>query len=177
MTALIDDLLHFARTARSGIEMLPADLSVLVRDCLETFQEEIARRGVQVTVEPLPVCRLDRPLMAQVLLNLVGNALKYTGEQARPVVKIGTRPDATEVVVYVQDNGVGFEMEFVSKLFRPFERLHPASQFKGSGIGLALVRQVIERHGGRVWAEATPGQGACFYFALPRSDDSVGPGG
>ena len=166
MTALIEDLLHFARTARTGIELLPADLSVLVHECLGTFREEIARRGVQVIVEPLPVCRLDRALMAQVLLNLVGNALKYTGERSQPVVKIGTQPHPSGVVVFVQDNGVGFEMEFASKLFKPFQRLHPATQFKGSGIGLALVRQVIERHGGRVWAEATPGQGACFYFTL-----------
>lgn len=168
MTTLIDDLLHFARTSKAGIDLRPTDMSVLVQECLAKFQDGIVQRGVKVEVAKLPLWRLDPALMAQVLFNLVGNAIKYTGRQPHPVVEIGCHVSDAELVVFVRDNGAGFEMQFVDRLFSPFERLHSAAEFEGSGIGLALVKQVISRHGGRVWAESTVGQGACFYFALPR---------
>ncbi|RZJ25565.1 MAG: response regulator [Haliea sp.] len=167
MTALIEDLLHFARTSKAGIELRPCDLSALVSQCLEKFQDTIAQRRIKVVTAPLPVCRADSALMGQVLFNLIGNALKYTGHQQQPVVEVGMRREAGELVVFVKDNGVGFEMEFAAKLFNPFERLHSAAEFPGSGIGLALVKQIVSRHGGRVWAEAERGRGACFFFTLP----------
>jgi len=167
MTTLIDDLLNFARASKAGIELLPADLSLAVQQCLDKFQDEISRRGVKVVTAPMPLCRFDAALMGQVLYNLIGNALKYTGGQSSPVIEIGARRDPGELIVFVRDNGTGFDMEFAHKLFKPFARLHSAAQFPGSGIGLALVEQVVSRHGGRVWAESTPGEGACFYFTLP----------
>ncbi|MES2974421.1 MAG: response regulator [Pseudomonadota bacterium] len=167
MNTLIDDLLNFARASSSAMKLEPTDLSVLVRECIGKFEDAIAQRGINVKAGPLPVCRIDQALMTQVLINLIGNAIKYTGKQAQPTVEIGARREAGEHVVFVRDNGAGFDMAAAARLFSPFERLHAPTEFEGSGMGLVLVKQVVNRHGGRVWAEAAPGEGAAFYFTLP----------
>jgi signal transduction histidine kinase/CheY-like chemotaxis protein len=167
MRRLIDDLLHFARTSHMEVRPRKLDLGVLVADCLASFKEEIDRRGVAVEVEALGECCADPPLLAQVMLNLLGNAVKYTRKQPHPVIRVACHPEAGDLVISVKDNGAGFEMQFSETLFKPFGRLHSSSEFEGSGIGLALVEQVIRRHGGRVWAEGSPGGGASVYFTLP----------
>lgn len=167
MTRLIEDLLHFARTSRTGIVPCTVNLDRLVQECLDSFRDEIAHRAVSVTVGPLTPCRADPALLMQVLLNLVGNALKYTRKQQHPAIEIGSQRLDAEQVFFVRDNGTGFDMQDAGSLFSPFGRLHSASEFEGSGIGLALVKQIVTRHGGRVWVEAQPGQGACFFFSLP----------
>lgn len=167
MKTLIDDLLNFAKASSAALRLESTELSAVVEECLAMFNEEIARRGVTVVVGALPQCRMDRSLIKQVLVNLIGNALKYTGQEAQPRLEIGARVESGEHIVFVQDNGAGFDMSVAGKLFTPFERLHTTSEFEGSGMGLVLVKQVINRHNGRVWAEAVPGAGATFFFTLP----------
>lgn len=167
MGQLIEDLLTFARTSQQGLALRPVELGDLARRCVESFREEIDRRGVTVLVGPLATCRGDPALLSQVLSNLVGNALKYSRNQPHATIEIGCRRVNAEYVVFVKDNGIGFDMDDAQKLFAPFVRLHQADAFEGTGIGLAIVRQIVERHGGRTWAEARPGQGACISFTLP----------
>jgi signal transduction histidine kinase len=167
MRQLIDDLLHFARTSHMEVKPRKLDLDALVAECLDSFREEIDRRGVKIEAGPLGECCADPPLMAQVMLNLLGNAMKYTRKQPNPVVQVSCRRDAGNLVIAVKDNGAGFDMQFAQALFKPFGRLHSSSEFEGSGIGLALVEQVVRRHGGRVWADGIPGEGAAVYFTLP----------
>ncbi|MES2939238.1 MAG: ATP-binding protein [Pseudomonadota bacterium] len=171
MARLIDDLLHFARTSHQPLQIRRVDLDRLARACIRSFEAEIAQRHVSVLVGELGEWHVDDALIAQVLLNLVGNALKYSRKQEHPVIEIGARVVNAEKLLFVRDNGTGFDMADASSLFRPFERLHNASEFEGTGIGLALVKQIVARHGGRVWAEGKRGDGACFFVALPRRDD------
>jgi signal transduction histidine kinase len=121
----------------------------------------------------LPEIDGDTALLRQVLVNLLGNALKYTRRQEHPRIVISSRATEEELIVSVQDNGVGFDMRHASKLFGVFERLHPRSEFEGTGIGLANVRRIIHRHGGRTWAEGQPNQGATFYFSLPLTKENA----
>ena len=107
-------------------------------------------------------------MLKQVWLNLVGNAFKYSGKRADARIQIGARQDGAEQVYWVRDNGVGFDMRYAAKLYGVFQRLHRAEEFPGTGVGLAIVQRVVTRHGGRVWAESKLGEGACFYFSLPR---------
>ncbi|WP_158290223.1 ATP-binding protein [Ramlibacter sp. WS9] len=167
MRRLIDDLLHFARTSHMEVRPRKLDLGVLVNDCLASFKDEIDRRGVTLELGALGECCADPPLLAQVMLNLLGNAIKYTRKEPHPVIHVACRTEADDLVISVKDNGAGFDMQFAEALFKPFGRLHSSSEFEGSGIGLALVEQVVRRHGGRVWAESSPGAGASVFFTLP----------
>jgi len=128
------------------------------------------RNGSEATIElrELPRAQADRSLMRQVWANLVGNARKYSGKRKNARIELGGREDGGENVYWVRDNGVGFDMRYVGKLFGVFQRLHRSEEFAGTGVGLAIVQRVVARHGGRVWAEAKPGEGACFHFSLPR---------
>lgn len=174
MTRLIEDLLHFARTSRTGVVPCTLDMNKLVQECVDSFKDDITQRGIAVKLGSFESCHADPALLMQVLLNLVGNAVKYTRKQPHPAIEIGVRRVNAEQVFFVRDNGAGFDMQDAGALFSPFRRLHSASEFEGSGIGLALVKQIVTRHGGRVWAEAEPALGACFFFTLP-SDMSAGP--
>lgn len=167
MAALIDDLLSFSRFGRVELKRGQVDLSQLVESVRADLSGEAEGRQIHWEVERLPVIEGDPAMLKQALANLLGNAIKYTRpvEQAR--IEVGSRREGAELVVFVKDNGVGFEMQYAGKLFQVFQRLHPAQQFEGTGIGLANVGRIIRRHGGRVWAEGAPGQGATFSFALP----------
>ena len=168
MGMLIDDLLNLSRVGRAAIASAKIDMSALVR---EVQQEAGIKLPATLTLEGIPGGFGDRSLLKQVWANLMQNAVKYSGRQARPRIEIGGRTDGTEAVYWVRDNGVGFDMKYYEKLFGVFQRLHGAGEFPGTGIGLAIVQRVVARHGGRVWAEGRPGEGAVFYFALPN-----GPG-
>jgi light-regulated signal transduction histidine kinase (bacteriophytochrome) len=127
-----------------------------------------------IEIESLPASSADPALLRQVWVNLLGNAIKYSSTRERPAVRVGGEVQAAEHVYWIRDNGAGFDMRYADKLFRVFQRLHHADEFPGTGVGLAIVQRVVSRHGGRVWAESTPGQGACFYFTLPRGGQGAG---
>ncbi len=171
MGVLIDDLLAFARIGRAEMHRLPVRLDELVHDTRQALAREIGERSIAWDIAPLPVVEGDPNLLRQVFANLLGNAVKYTGRTPAARITVTPVPDPDhphELVVAVRDNGAGFDMKYASKLFGVFQRLHNASEFEGTGVGLANVRRIIQRHGGRTWAEGSPGQGASFYFSLPR---------
>jgi light-regulated signal transduction histidine kinase (bacteriophytochrome) len=172
MAMLLDDLLNFSRLGRVEMqkhEVKMADLVARIRGDLEASEPD-ARR-VKWEVGKLPEVEGDLSLLHQVLVNLISNAVKYSRKVNEPQVLIGSQYDDDDEMftVFVRDNGAGFDMEYKNKLFQVFQRLHRSKDFEGTGIGLAIVRRIVERHGGRVWAEGAVGQGATFYFSLPRS--------
>lgn len=177
MGVLIDDLLTFARIGRTELRRLPVRLDELVHDVRQGLAVEINGRRIEWDVQPLPVVQGDPNLLRQVFVNLIGNAVKYTGRQPDTRITVAPvvdpeHPDA--IAVAIRDNGAGFDMKYVNKLFGVFQRLHNSSEFDGTGVGLANVRRIIQRHGGRTWAEGAPGKGASFYFSLPR-ESTISP--
>ena len=169
MAALIDDLLSFSRTGRFEMNKSQVDLGALVREVIEEFEPEALGRVIDWRIATLPVVTGDRAMLRVALVNLISNALKFTRPRARAEVEIGWQAnEAGEIIVFVRDNGVGFDMQYVDKLFGVFQRLHGVHEFDGTGIGLANVRRIISRHGGRTWAEGKVDGGATFYFSLPR---------
>jgi PAS domain S-box-containing protein len=170
MGALIDDLLVFSRMARNEMNFAAVDLGRLLDDTIRALHLETLQRNIRWQIGPLPVVPGDQPMLRQVFVNLLTNAIKYTRPRDPAEIEIGCRDEsADEVVIYVRDNGVGFEMEYANKLFGVFQRLHRAEDFEGTGIGLANIRRIVTRHGGRTWAEGKPDAGATFYFTLPKS--------
>jgi len=174
MGQLIDDLLAFSRMGRVEMESAPVVLDGLLAEVLREAQPDLRGRTIDWHIAPLPKVRGDRAMLRLALANLVANAVKYTGKCDSPRVDIGVAENAgNEVVVFVRDNGVGFDMQYASKLFGVFQRLHRVDEFEGTGIGLANVRRIINRHGGRTWAEGEPGRGATFYFSLPKVEEGI----
>ena len=168
MSVLIDDLLQLSRVGRAEMHVEQVDMAALVDDVLEVLRSDLGERRVDVSVgEVLPVAG-DRTLLRQVWANLLGNAFKYTRPRDPAIVEIGSRREGGQTVYWVRDNGVGFDMRYVDRLFRVFERLHRTEDFEGTGIGLANVARIVGRHDGRCWAESELGAGSRFYFALPR---------
>jgi PAS domain S-box-containing protein len=166
MGVLIDDMLKLSRVTRSEIKREMVDLSALGLQVIEELQKNEPQRQVEVTVMPGMTVIGDRSLLEIVLENLLGNAWKYTGGMDMARIEFGSEILENETVYFVQDNGIGFDMQYANKLFTPFQRLHSSGEFPGTGIGLATVARIIARHNGRIWAEATPDQGACFRFVL-----------
>ena len=169
MGQLVDDLLSFSRWARQDLIRVPVKLNALVREALQELQAEMVGRDIEWIIGELPMVRGDPTALRQVVINLLSNAIKYSASRARTRIEIGANATPEEFVCYVRDNGVGFDMKYANKLFGVFQRLHSAREFEGTGIGLAIVRRVIQRHGGRTWAEAEVNRGATFYFTLPNS--------
>lgn len=170
MTQLIQALLAFARTSRTEMHFGEVDLNVLVEQAIGELHSDARGRTIEWRRNTLPKVHGDRILLHQVLANLLSNAVKYTRTRDQAVIEIGTRAGRDdEVVIFVRDNGVGFDSRFAGKLFGVFQRMHRADEFEGSGIGLANAQRIVTRHGGTIWADAAPGMGASFYFSLPRS--------
>jgi PAS domain S-box-containing protein len=168
MEHLIDDLLSFARIGKSEIRKMDVNLDELVQETLGDFEEQAKERNIVWTIRRLPAVQADRALLRLVLVNLISNALKFTGGRAEVRIEIGCAPGRdTETVIFIRDNGVGFDPTYTKKLFGVFQRLHSESDFEGTGIGLANVQRIIRRHGGRVWAEGVVDGGATFYFSIP----------
>jgi signal transduction histidine kinase len=167
MGVLIDDLLIFSRLGRAEFRHGPVRLHDLVDEVRRILHPECAGRAIVWAIGELPEVQGDPQLLRLVLQNLIGNALKYTRTRPEARIEIGARREATETVCSIRDNGVGFDMRYVERLFGVFQRLHTSAEFEGTGIGLATVRRIVHRHGGRVWAEGEIDRGACFYVALP----------
>ncbi len=168
MGTLIDDLLMFSRMGRAEMRMQKVALSEIVSSVQESLRPEIGGRVIAWEVAPLPVVEGDAAMLRQVFANLLGNAVKYSRKQAEARVQVTSReasPGLVEIVV--KDNGAGFDMKYAPKLFGVFQRLHSASEFEGTGVGLAIVRRIVQRHKGNIWADSAPGKGAAFHFTLP----------
>jgi PAS domain S-box-containing protein len=176
MGQLIDELLQFSRLGRDVVNGTPADLNTVIEEVRRELEPEIGNRKIIWHLDCLPRLIGDQAMLRQVIQNLLGNALKFTRQCEVAEISIGFRPgNNNEVVIFVRDNGAGFDMRYSNKLFQVFQRLHGEDEFEGTGIGLAIVRRIVERHGGRVWAEGSVGAGATFYFSLP--SDSIDDGG
>jgi PAS domain S-box-containing protein len=168
MTSLIEDLLTLARVSRAEIHPQEFDLGAEVARIAEEHQHQEPDRQVRFIIQQPVLATADLTLIRTVLQNLMDNAWKFTSGRDGATIEFGMTPDgAAGNRFYLRDNGAGFDTAYAGKLFKPFERLHTAAEFPGTGVGLASVRQIVERHGGRVWAEGAPGAGATFYFTLP----------
>jgi signal transduction histidine kinase len=167
MGQLIDDLLEFSRTSRVEVKKSVFHADEEVRRIASDLMENEKNRDIEINIGKLEVCKGDITMLRQVWTNLLSNALKYTRREPHAIIEIGSSKNGDEVQYFIKDNGVGFEMEYVGKLFGVFQRLHKKEEFEGTGVGLALVHRVLERHGGRVWGEAKLGEGATFHIALP----------
>ena len=176
MRDLIDDLLAFSRIGQAEMNKSEVNLNELVRDTLGDFATETKNRSVAWKIGPLPVVLADRALLRLVLVNLMSNAVKFTGTRTKAEIEIGCAPGAdTETVVFIRDNGVGFDPRYAGKLFGVFQRLHSPDKFEGTGIGLANVQRIIHRHGGRTWAVGAVDRGATFYFSIPQDKEVMPP--
>ncbi|HKE94790.1 MAG TPA: ATP-binding protein [Povalibacter sp.] len=168
MSELIEALLTLSRISRQSLQSESVDLSTLAQDVAAELRQQDPVRTVEVVVQPGMQVRGDRRLLRTVLANLLGNAWKFTSRTAAPRIEVGMDSGSAAATLHVRDNGAGFDMAYQERLFKPFQRLHAATDFPGSGIGLATVQRIVERHGGRVWAEGRPDEGAVFYCSLPR---------
>jgi signal transduction histidine kinase len=207
MGDLIDDLLEFSRVGRSEMQKADVNLDELVRETLGDFQAETKERNIVWKIHPLPVVQADRALLRMVLVNLISNAVKFTGTRAEAKIEIGCAPAGVaeantvdgqtqpgtmsaqpplqctaarrrpggdgETVIFIRDNGAGFDPRYAGKLFGVFERLHSRDEFEGTGIGLANVQRIIQRHGGRAWAKGVVDGGATFYFSIPKQPAGI----
>ena len=167
MHHFIDDLLALSRLGRWQLRKSVVNLTSMARQVFDQLRAQAPERNLQLTLSDLPPGLGDQSLLYQVMQNLLGNAVKFTSYRKIAVIEVGGRTEGKENIYYVKDNGAGFDERYVSNLFRPFQRLHICAEYEGTGIGLAIVKRIIQRHGGRVWAEGKLGEGATFYFTLP----------
>ena len=168
MDVLINDLLAFSQIGRTEIQKKKVSLDELVRGVMREIRDEFKERNIIWEVDELPAIIGDRGLLRQVIVNLISNAVKFTSTRSQAEIKIGCKDEDDKYTFFISDNGVGFDMKYADRLFGVFQRLHTQDDFEGTGIGLANVQRIIARHGGRVWAEGAVGQGATFYFTLPK---------
>jgi signal transduction histidine kinase len=167
MDRLITDLLRLSQLNRQELHRQPVRFAELIERIIEDMAAERAGRDIEFLVADFPTWQVDPGLLQQVFVNLISNAVKFTRERPRARIEIGYRMNGTTLVCFVKDNGVGFNMKYMNKLFGVFQRLHSADQFEGTGVGLSIVRRIVERHGGTVWVDGAQDQGATFYFSLP----------
>jgi light-regulated signal transduction histidine kinase (bacteriophytochrome) len=169
---LVDNLLSFSQIGRASLQFSNVDTAVLVGEMRGQFEDDLAKREIEWRIGALPRVRADLFMLRLVFQNLISNAIKYTRPREKAVIEIGSKRGEGEVVFFVRDNGVGFDVQYASKLFGIFQRLHRMEDFEGTGIGLANVRRIVGRHGGRTWAEGEVDRGAVFYFTLPDSPEA-----
>jgi signal transduction histidine kinase len=167
MSELIDALLVLSRISRHTLRRELVDVSALVESVLADLRQRDPERNVVATVQPNMNVHGDRRLISDLVTNMVSNAWKFTSKVSEARIEFGQKVEGSMSTLFVRDNGAGFDMTYASKLFKPFQRLHSPSEFEGSGVGLATVARIVDRHGGRIWAEARPNEGAVFYFTLP----------
>jgi light-regulated signal transduction histidine kinase (bacteriophytochrome) len=167
MGQLIDDMLNLSRVTQFEFHLDDVDLSVMVRNIADVNQQRSPLANLVVDIQEDIIVRADQRLINIAMTNLLDNAFKFTGKTKHPRIAFGAAIRDGERVYFIRDNGVGFDMAYANKLFGAFQRLHRTEEFPGTGIGLATVKRVIDRHGGKIWAEAEPGKGATFYFTLP----------
>lgn len=167
MSELIEALLVLSRISRHTLHREIIDVSALAEGIVQDLRQRDPSRNVEVEIQPGMSVHGDRRLIADLFENLLGNAWKFTSRTAAPRIELGQSQHGSMATLFVRDNGAGFDMTYEQKLFQPFQRLHGASEFEGSGVGLATVARIIDRHGGRIWAEGKVGQGAVFYFTMP----------
>jgi light-regulated signal transduction histidine kinase (bacteriophytochrome) len=176
MDQMIEDLLRFCRLSRTPPNRHRIDLNAVARRLVKELEAADPQRHVEMRIDPLPDCQADPGLIEQVMANLLSNAFKFTKDRSDARVELGTylakvaAPDDRNVpdepVYFVRDNGAGFNMQYADKLFGVFQRLHSQDQFPGTGVGLSIVKRILERHGGRIWADSAPGQGTTFFFVV-----------
>lgn len=171
MRRLIDDLLEFSRVSTKGIHRSEINLEAMTTGVIRELETTAGGKNIRFELKNMPVAFGDPSMIRQVLVNLLSNAVKFTRTKDTAIIEAGGHENGNENVYYVKDSGVGFDMKFADKLFILFQRIHAAHQFEGTGVGLVIVKKIIEKHGGRVWAEGRQDEGATFYFALPRKKD------
>jgi light-regulated signal transduction histidine kinase (bacteriophytochrome) len=169
MGQLIEDLLRFSRLGRQPLLKAQVNIFKMVNAIVEELRNEAVDRQVEVRIGELPDVTGDASLLQQVFVNLLSNAFKFT-RGTKALIEVGCETAGAERVFFVRDNGAGFDMEHARKLFSVFQRLHTEEQFEGTGVGLSIAHRVVQRHGGRIWAHAAAGKGACFYVALPMGE-------
>lgn len=167
MSNLIEDLLHFSRLGRKPIQMTAINMESLTKDVVTTLKGQSPDKEVEVNLRELKQCQGDKSMVRQVLINFIGNAIKYSRKGETIRIEVGSEAQGDLVEYYIKDNGVGFDMKYVDKIFGVFQRLHQDTQFEGTGVGLAIVQRIVTRHGGQVRAEGEENNGATFYFSLP----------
>ena len=171
MGDLIDDLLAFSRLGRQELTTARVDMRELARGVADEMRSVEPERKLEIQIDPLPIAQGDRALLRQVFSNLLQNAAKFTRGKEPSHIEVGSRPDGNQNVYFVKDNGAGFDARYSDKLFGVFQRLHHADEFEGTGVGLAIVKRIVQRHGGKVWAEGKVGEGATFFFTLPNAEE------
>ena len=167
MSELIEALLVLSRISRQTLHREIVDVTALAESIVQDMRQKDPARNVEVVIQPNMAVHGDRRLVGDLFQNLIGNAWKFTSKTGQPRIEIGQSSGGSLATLYIRDNGAGFDMAYEQKLFKPFQRLHGTADFDGSGVGLATVARIIDRHGGRIWAEGKPNQGAVFYFTLP----------
>jgi light-regulated signal transduction histidine kinase (bacteriophytochrome) len=166
MAQMIDDLLNLAQLDRKGIVRRAVDLNAVVAEVIRELDADTSGRTIEWRLDTLPTLDCDPGLVRIVFANLLANAVKYTRRRARAVIEVGYRPDNRRAIVFVKDNGAGFDPRYAAKLFGVFQRLHRQDEFEGTGVGLATVARIVRKHGGAIWADAAPDAGATFFFSL-----------
>jgi signal transduction histidine kinase len=166
MQRLITDLLAFSRVGTRSGTFAPADLNALLKGALNNLQVTLTQSGAKVSSDPLPSLPVDATQFGQIFQNLIGNAIKFRSERA-PEIHVGARQEQKRWLFWVRDNGIGIEPEYFGRIFQIFQRLHTRKHYPGNGIGLAICKKIVERHGGEIWVESQPGQGSSFYFSIP----------
>jgi PAS domain S-box-containing protein len=171
MSDLIDGLLKFSRLSRHPLNLQPVEPRALIERILDDLKVDQNQRQIDFRIGNLPPCQADQLLLGQVYTNLISNAIKYSCNQEKAVIEIGSDPREQGLIYFVRDNGIGIDMQYSDKLFGVFQRLHTDQEMEGTGVGLAIVKRIIQRHGGRIWVESALHQGSTFYFTLPQVPD------
>jgi light-regulated signal transduction histidine kinase (bacteriophytochrome) len=173
MGKLIDDLLAFARIGKIELEKKPISMTQIVKNLSDDVGKQESGRNIQFSLHALPQITADPTAITQVWENLISNAVKYTANREVATIEIDSQVTRDEVVYFIKDNGSGFDMKHYEKLFTAFERLHSNSEFEGTGVGLAIVQRILDKHGGRIWAESEKDKGTTFFFSLPKNENPV----